>query len=314
MMGRYQGSYSVSSSKSRAEASPNLLAKSSLKSLVKSTSLPLVLQLDPEDTKFPFPETRNTAALEMSPKKSSNILSVDEAQSTNNRNSVYSIVDDPFFRNYTSPKTMSLARELKSAITVGYFENERFVTNYSLASPVRPDTDSKSLKILPADLQDETTHINIAVIGAAGVGKSTLIQGALGLIAPEKYLISTLEISMEEIIYTVSLFEMDLQNIYIDSQRKLNWSTHLNEQDFSRIDGVLLLYDVTNRESISRFPATLSERDSKVLISRKLVLIFVQMGLLTLSYLPFLYRTSMIYQKIYIKSTLTRWREFVFLA
>lgn len=263
MMGRFQGNYSVSSSKSRAEASPNSLAKSSLKYLVKSTSLPVILHFDLENTKIPCPKTRTTAALEMTSKKDPDMSSVDnEAQSTNkstnNRNSVYSIVDDPFFRNYTSPKTMSLARELKSAITAGYLENERFVTNYSLASPVRQDTDSKSLKSLPDDLQNETTHINIAVIGAAGVGKSTLIQGALGLNAPQDFLVSTLEISMEEIIYTVSLFEMDLQNIDIDSQRKLNWSTSLNGQDFSRIDGVLLLYDVTNRESISRFPATLN--------------------------------------------------------
>ncbi|RKF78144.1 putative ras guanyl-nucleotide exchange factor [Golovinomyces cichoracearum] len=268
MMGRFQGNYSVSSSKSRAEASPNSLSKSSLKSLVKSTSLPVVLHFDLEGTKIPCSETKTTAALAMTSKKDSDMSSVDnEAQptdkSTNNRNSVYSIVDDPFFRNYTSPKTMSLARELKSAMTAGYLENERFVTNYSLASPVRPDTDSKSLKSVPDDLQNESTHINIAVIGAAGVGKSTLIQGALGLNAPQDFLVSTLEISMEEIIYTVSLFEMDLQNIDIDSQRKLNWSTSLNGQDFSRIDGVLLLYDVTNRESISRFPATLSERDSK---------------------------------------------------
>lgn len=102
-------------------------------------------------------------------------------------------------------------------------------------------------------------HINISVIGAAGVGKSTLIQRALGLRTLPTAVSSSLKMSVDNVIYIVSLVELDLESFDVDPDRKIQWPKQMNGQITPRIDGALLLYDVMNRESISDLPQTLSK-------------------------------------------------------
>lgn len=103
--------------------------------------------------------------------------------------------------------------------------------------------------------------INIAVIGANGVGKSTLIQRALGLrIAPTASAssASSARMSVDNVEYTVSLLELDLESFDIARNRRIEWPKQINGHMVPRMDGALLLYDVTNRESIAALPQTLS--------------------------------------------------------
>jgi|SRR5450432_1507343 GTPase SAR1 family protein len=102
-------------------------------------------------------------------------------------------------------------------------------------------------------------NINIAVIGAAGVGKSTLIQRALGLRTLPTSVASSLRMSVDSVIYTVSLIELDLESFDFNPDRLVRWPKQINGQIVPRMDGALILYDVMNRESIADLPQTLSE-------------------------------------------------------
>jgi GTPase SAR1 family protein len=103
-------------------------------------------------------------------------------------------------------------------------------------------------------------NINIAVIGAAGVGKSTLIQRALGLRTLPTAVASSQKMSVDNVVYTVSLVELDLETFDFNPDRRVQWPKQINGQIVPRMDGALILYDVMNRESITELPQTLSER------------------------------------------------------
>ena len=104
--------------------------------------------------------------------------------------------------------------------------------------------------------------INIAIIGSAGVGKSTLIQRALGLRGLPTSIASSLRMSVDHVVYTVSLIELDLESFDINPEHRIQWPKQINGHIVPRMDGALLLYDVMNRESIADLPQTLSERPS----------------------------------------------------
>jgi GTPase SAR1 family protein len=103
------------------------------------------------------------------------------------------------------------------------------------------------------------SDINIAVIGSAGVGKSTLIQRALGLRTSPTSIASSQRMSVDNVVYTVSLIELDLESFDIVPDRRIQWPKQINGNIVPRMDGALLLYDVMNSESIQELPQTLSE-------------------------------------------------------
>jgi GTPase SAR1 family protein len=106
------------------------------------------------------------------------------------------------------------------------------------------------------------SDINIAIIGSAGVGKSTLVQRAFGLQRPPTAITSSLRMSVDNVVYTVSLIELDLESFDIIADRKIQWPKQINGHIVPRMDGALLLYDVMNRESIAELPQTYSEQRS----------------------------------------------------
>ena len=101
--------------------------------------------------------------------------------------------------------------------------------------------------------------INIAIIGSVGVGKSTFIQKALGLRGLPNSSSSSTRMSVDNVVYTVSLIELDLESFDIIQDKRIQWPKQINGQITPRMDGALLLYDVMNRESIIELPQTLSE-------------------------------------------------------
>ena len=66
--------------------------------------------------------------------------------------------------------------------------------------------------------------------------------------------------SVDNVVYTVSLIELDLESFDIAPDRRIQWPKQINGHIVPRMDGALLLYDVMNRESIVELPQTLSER------------------------------------------------------
>ena len=104
------------------------------------------------------------------------------------------------------------------------------------------------------------SDINVAVIGSAGVGKSTLIRRALGLQTLPTAIASSLRMSVDSVVYMVSLVELDLESFdIVIPNGRIEWPKQINGHIVPRMDGALVLYDVMNRESIQELPQTLSK-------------------------------------------------------
>ncbi|KUJ18233.1 ras GEF [Mollisia scopiformis] len=181
-----------------------------------------------------------------------NALSLEDDADTQQRDSVTSIRDDPFFRNYFSPHSVSISRELRSATYSQMMDDEE-------TGPLLPAGRAVENSVnLPPQSRSGIQDINIAVIGSTGVGKSTLIMRALGLRALPTNIASSLRMSVDNVVYTVSLIELDLESFDINPDRRIQWPKQINGHIVPRMDGALLLYDVMNRESIQELPQTLN--------------------------------------------------------
>jgi GTPase SAR1 family protein len=149
------------------------------------------------------------------------------------------------------------------------------------------------------------SDINIAVIGSAGVGKSTLIQRALGLRTPPTSIASSSRMSVDNVVYTVSLIELDLESFDIVPDRRIQWPKQINGHIVPRMDGVLLLYDVMNRESAKELPQTLSK---SLKIFRPRTLLTLQMGFSPRIYLQSSYLANATIPRTLARSWPKTWR------
>ncbi|KAI3327990.1 ras GEF [Xylariaceae sp. AK1471] len=100
--------------------------------------------------------------------------------------------------------------------------------------------------------------LNIAVIGANGVGKSHFIQKAMSLARTPGPNPTTARIAVDNVPYAVTLFELDLEYFDVDPHRQVQWPKQMGGTILPRVNGVLILYDVMNRDSIIELPQTLN--------------------------------------------------------
>ncbi|KAF9870156.1 ras guanyl-nucleotide exchange factor [Colletotrichum karsti] len=225
---------------------------------------------------------------------------VPAGQPANYRDSIISIVDDPFFQRFDDysgegahgfepPRTPTIPDEdgtrnaqdeneqgdddddddeaigatQKYEITqefdfdfdFGYFElrdddnpNERW-----------PPPRRESLIIGPSlSWQQPTSAImeslNIAVIGASGVGKSSFVQRVLGLSRPPITNASSVRMVVDNVTYGVTLIELDLEYFELNPLQPIQWPKQINGHIVPRVDGALILYDVMNKESMKELP------------------------------------------------------------
>ncbi|KAI9049885.1 hypothetical protein LZ554_006033 [Drepanopeziza brunnea f. sp. 'monogermtubi'] len=162
-----------------------------------------------------------------------------------------------FYRNYHIPKSVPLAAELRirSAPEIIYRVREDIPLNEPSLRPPLGLPDGTSIE---QPTRSGMADINIAVIGRAGVGKSTLIQRALGLKALPTSIASSLRMSVDRIESVVSLVELDLESFDTSGDSEIRWPKQINGHIVPRMDGALLLYDVMNRESVVELPQTLN--------------------------------------------------------
>ncbi|PBP20452.1 RasGEF domain-containing protein [Diplocarpon rosae] len=166
------------------------------------------------------------------------------------RNSVASIKDDPLLENYQSSNFVSLPQELRPAT---------YIDRIFLKDPLlRPGCSVNMSMTLSAQSRSGKADINIAVIGSAGVGKSTLIQRALGLRTLPSSIASSLRMSVDNVIYTVTLVELDLESFDLVKDRHIHWPKQINGLIVPCMDGALLLYDVMDMDSVAELPQTLN--------------------------------------------------------
>ncbi|KAK0652183.1 ras guanine nucleotide exchange factor domain-containing protein [Cercophora newfieldiana] len=100
--------------------------------------------------------------------------------------------------------------------------------------------------------------INIAIIGANGVGKSSFVQRVLRTPRPPNYNVTNLRQDVDGVLRHVTLVELDLEGFEVDSSQPIQWPKQIGGQLVPRMDGALILYDVTNKESTRDLPSTLA--------------------------------------------------------
>lgn len=106
--------------------------------------------------------------------------------------------------------------------------------------------------------------INIAIIGANGVGKSSFMQRALKLSAPPNQGIVTFNWTESDgTQHTVNTLEVDLDAFDVEMNEPIRWPRQANGQMAPRVDGTMVLYDVTSKDSIKLLPQTLCESNPR---------------------------------------------------
>ncbi|KAM3433291.1 hypothetical protein MY4824_006074 [Beauveria thailandica] len=99
----------------------------------------------------------------------------------------------------------------------------------------------------------------IAVIGSAGAGKSTFIQKVLGLSRPPIGSSASVRLVVDNVTHGVSLFELDLENFdQAASSQTIQWPKQINGHIVPRPDAALVLYDVTNPDSVRPLPQAMT--------------------------------------------------------
>lgn len=99
---------------------------------------------------------------------------------------------------------------------------------------------------------------SIAVIGANGVGKSSLIQRVLGLPRRPSGHTSTVRMVVDNITHMITLFELDLEHFDLNASQPIQWPKQINGNIVPRIDAALIIYDVTKGSSIRFLPQAMS--------------------------------------------------------
>lgn len=101
--------------------------------------------------------------------------------------------------------------------------------------------------------------INIAVLGARGTGKSGFVQRALKLPQPPTSDISTSKVKIDGGWYIVRFMEMNFTDIHIGDRSSIKWPETVDNYATPRVDGAVVVYDITNEESLSMVPELLSQ-------------------------------------------------------
>jgi GTPase SAR1 family protein len=101
--------------------------------------------------------------------------------------------------------------------------------------------------------------LNIAVLGARGVGKSLLIRRALNLAQTPTSPMSSRKMKIDEGYYIVRFLEIGFNDIHIGDRNNIKWPETVDNLATPRIDGAITVYDVTNQESLARVPEILSQ-------------------------------------------------------
>ncbi|KAL7773402.1 hypothetical protein CFE70_003366 [Pyrenophora teres f. teres 0-1] len=101
-------------------------------------------------------------------------------------------------------------------------------------------------------------ELNMAVIGARGSGRSTFIRRALGL--PDTATTSNCSrtIAIDGSPYLVRFLEMTSDHVHLTERCIIKWPETVHDSATPRIDAAVILYDVTNSDSLGKVPDMLS--------------------------------------------------------
>ncbi|GAB1313231.1 Ras guanine nucleotide exchange factor A [Madurella fahalii] len=182
-------------------------------------------------------------------------LLVDDPPAASVRDSFASIIDDPFFLRFETPDAPSVLTPTPTPTTAtatdaGYRHDEH--------QPWIPPRKESLSDVNPTPWFEHAKNvmepINIAVIGAEGVGKSTFIQHLRRATRPTALNITTLRPEVDGTQYLVTLVELDLEGIELDPNQPVQWPRQIGGHMMPRMDGAMILYDGMNEKSTREVP------------------------------------------------------------
>ncbi|CAD0092550.1 unnamed protein product, partial [Aureobasidium mustum] len=131
------------------------------------------------------------------------------------------------------------------------------------------DSESRSNGFLQTN-NDAEHEVNIAVVGAVGVGKSSFIQQCLSLVTHPTAAVSSCRIKIDGTSFLVRMLECQLQDVIIDRDNKITWPS---DPCMPTVDAACTLYDITNKDSFEDVPVVLNALDKtsipSLLVSNK---------------------------------------------
>ncbi|KAK5736918.1 hypothetical protein LTR17_007062 [Elasticomyces elasticus] len=108
------------------------------------------------------------------------------------------------------------------------------------------------------EVSEPLPEINIAVIGAEGVGKSTFVQKALDLPHLPSSQAAERRIPLDGNVYLVRLLELPIDDVDIDDDDNVAWPDTIADKMMPRVDGAIALYDVQDRDTFDDIPQVLN--------------------------------------------------------
>lgn len=104
---------------------------------------------------------------------------------------------------------------------------------------------------------NDSDIVNIAVLGSAGVGKSTFVQHSLGLDTRPTGAINARRISLGSETYLVRMLECQLDDVVVDGTNRISWPL---DRRMPRVDAACTLYDISNKDTFEEVPVVLSKQ------------------------------------------------------
>ncbi|KAF2760570.1 ras GEF [Pseudovirgaria hyperparasitica] len=168
----------------------------------------------------------------------------------------YEISQDPFFQRYNisgdapdrqhSPAlSRNSSSDAEGSLSPTHLKPPR------LSSPPRTPATGTETSRMP--------ELNICVLGAPSVGKTTFTMSLLGLRTPPTSAFSARKMAIDEQVYLIQLVELPLEDIpNLSGDDGICWPDTIDDMATPRIDAACVLYDVMNRESLAPIPETLN--------------------------------------------------------
>lgn len=100
--------------------------------------------------------------------------------------------------------------------------------------------------------------INIVVLGAPGSGKSSFIRRTLDYPNPSISQILSRKMTIDGSNYIVRFLELTFDDVPIGENNNIKWPDTVGDLATPRIDGAVVIYDVTSQESLAKVPEMLS--------------------------------------------------------
>jgi hypothetical protein len=172
------------------------------------------------------------------------------------------IANDAFFQRYHfSPPAGATPEDAseRSVDSSSDTEGPLSPTHVKSRTPARDVLSGASSEDSNVDAAPPMLDMNIAVIGAAAVGKTTFMQKALGLPDTTPTTQCHRKWTMDGIPYHVRLVELKIDDIHAKPGNTIEWPKTANGMAVPRVDGAITMYDVTVKESLASVPDMMSQ-------------------------------------------------------